>query len=273
MLNITQILSAAAVGAIGVLIGGVALFLVKKLYRKDLSPRIAMIFFLAPIIAGQVIHREILVPIINQAEAVAILDGDPLFTALKKYDHAMYESFVGRVKEGTRLKNGKEFFTNLGGEVGQAITSKHLPKASNEALREYVLANVAAMTELNQQSADSCFAIATGQKVDVSKIMKMLSASTKSMMENAMIGILASSGAASKSLMTEEQMAATVRPVISSLQARYGNRVEVLAKIFPPSRGVSKSDACELAAAFFAEVGKLPPEQLGPLVRKMAAGQ
>ncbi|WP_188698391.1 hypothetical protein [Silvimonas amylolytica] len=229
------------------------------------------------VVVGMMIHRQVVVPAIQDYELRSALKENRLFSAFQQYYPVEFESFTTHLKKAYTSGESIDAARAEAFTAGQALALKHASAASDDAIVQLFRTQIEVARELGKTAPGICFASITGKLPNSADFQKAQAAimdsnnPLKAKAEDAMIDVLRSSATDPQKPGTREQVIATVTPLVQAMAQKYGNKLRILQGVSPSSVGVDDATACDIMADFYGRVTTLAPEKAGTVLRGMSA--
>ncbi len=243
---------AAASGALAAVIA--TLFFGKKPEKKTVFTMVFVVLF----VAFNTLSKEFILPELNAFKAKSdiqeIFADIPAFQSIKKYEPDTYSKLVASLTEAARKGYGEQQAIDVVRGQVSSIVTKRLPKASDEAIINYIGVLVDEMDELQDQGGNLCFRLLfpqAGGRVDGSKIF------SKEVQRRDLeaLDLTIKTYDANRQIPSEEEVMPFLEPIYAKLYEIYGN--DILALENPIANNVDKDKVCSITKTLYSSILKL----------------
>jgi hypothetical protein len=210
---------------------------------------------------------------INADQIQQRLLAEETYAAIKRIDPVAYATISEKFEEGLRRgASAPELHAQINPVVAAVFTSV-LPNLSQESLFEVVRFSVKAAKTFNKESPAACYFYFNPEKTTSRAIFDMRKKySDLFEEEDALTTKTLQSFAGTNSRIPEEkEIARSLMTVLSALQARYGDDLELMSQdVVPPDK---YSAYCSILSNMYELALKLPPNEAYALLRYVLANR
>jgi hypothetical protein len=258
-MNWTSIILAAVAG-------GIAGIVARLIANPKENRNTYLVAFFAVFGGLYLLSRSVILPKVELRQAEAKLLEIPAFKALRLHDSDAYGKLMDEVK--VALKGGKkegEIFGIFRKHM-VAIVEDRLPKASNDAVVEYIAATMAEMDELYRRGDDTCHRFmfpAAGEMLDA---RQYFSKEVQDRDLAALARVIETSARDPQRVPEDFEVLPRLQPIIEELTNEYGSSIALMQNP-GGARNERKRKVCEMASSMYAKILDLPTEDGGKILR------
>jgi hypothetical protein len=217
------------------------------------------------LIAGQFAGYKYVTPRVQAAIAGPSLDDEALFRTIRKHEPEMYARLEREYKAALKAGDKDAFMQSAISEVG-TLAQKHLPKASNKSVNDFMGHAVVQLKELQRKPGDACYRFLfpkVSGPADLSVLPKSMVDANATYLE----AVLVSAIERPQEMPSESQSMQTLQPILMRLANSYGQDLQLLAR--PGGSGVERRRVCEISIDLYDQILALPADESANVLRFM----
>jgi hypothetical protein len=217
------------------------------------------------VIVGQYVGYKHVTPRVQAGLARPSLDDEQLFRTIRKYEPVMFERLERDYRAALEAGNKDVFMQAAIAEVG-TLAQKHMPKASNKSVNDFMGHAVVQLKELQRKPGDACYRFLfpkVSGAADLSVLPKRMVDANATYLE----AVLVSAIERPQGIPSEGQSMQTLQPILVRLARDYGQDLQLLAR--PVTSDVERRRVCEISIDLYDQILALPGEDSGNVLRYM----
>lgn len=252
---------------VGLLMGVVAVALAWFIIKPGPGARGALfgMVLVLLLIGGQYAGYKVVTPRVQAAIAGPSLDDEQLFVTIRKYEPEMYARLEREYKAAQKAGTKEAFMQTAIAEVG-TLAQRHMPKASNKSVNDFMGHAIVQLKELQRKPGDACYRFLfpkVSGPADLSVLPKSMVDANATYLE----AVLVSAIERPQGIPSEEQSMRVLQPILVRLASTYGQDLQMLAR--PVRSDVERRRVCEISIDLYDQILALPGEDSGNVLRYM----
>lgn len=250
------------------LMGALAVGLARLIVKPEPGARASLFGMLVILllIAGQFVGYKYVRPRAQAMIAGQTLDDQPLYRTLRKYEPAIYERLERGFKTAVKTGKQEEFMQTAIGEVAQ-LAQKHLSKASDKSINDFMAHAVVQLKALQHKPNDACFRMLFPQvagTADFSVLPKSMVDANATYLEAVLISAIEHP----QPPPPEQETMTVLKPILMSMAQRYGQDLQMLGRP-AAATGSDRGRVCEISIDLYDQILALPDDQSADVLRLM----
>lgn len=246
----------AASGALAALIA--VLIFGKKPKKKTAFTIVVVVLF----ILFNTLSKELILPKLYSFKARSDIQrafsGIPAIQSIKQYEPETYAALVSTLNEAkNKGYSEQQTIDFVRGQISSIVT-KRLPKASDQAIVDYIRVVIDEMSELQMQGGDLCFKLLVPQAGGGVDGRKVFSEEVRNR-DLAALDLTIKTYDVNRSIPSEDQVIPLLEPIYLELFQLYGN--DVLALENPVANSVNKDKVCSITKTLYSKILELDPDK------------
>jgi hypothetical protein len=266
-MNWSSIVFASLGGALGALLGALIGGALSR-GRESRTP------FTVCVVLGALVGGQFIGPRLYKWNEVRTAEATLLekraFRVLKKYEPAAYAKVLAEYKLAVNDESRLSHFTGtVMTEVGDVV-SRRMATASDDALLPFMQEIIEKLRRL-QPNGDSCFRFLFPQVSGAPDPTLLVEKGSEDHMLEELANLISSSAEDPGRPATQEQIQNRLVPIVTDLQAQYGDALAMLSN--PAGPRVDRAKVCSMTISLYDRILRLPPFEAGSLMRGLTQSQ
>jgi hypothetical protein len=193
----------------------------------------------------------------------------PFYQALFEFERPVFDRLLAALQDGYRRGTaGTEAFAPLDDDIGPLV-ERLLPRASDQAARSFYAESAAVLHFAAKRDPAAC---AEGLAAGDLELAAELGSDLEGGMQQALADVIQSAHLEPGAPARLEDVEEVLEVVHERVESRSPGASELISSLEVAAKD-RPAEVCRAFAIFAEEVGKLAPEEAGPLVRALAASE